>query len=224
MNVIIYLLILVLSMFSLYIFKKILGNLGLKIVFVLMSITSFILTFKYITISTININSNCITYITMFSSLYLLIDNSSKEESKKAVNQNIIINIFVAIMLYLMNYHTQSLTDNIGINMKNVYTANERILLIYPIIIFLANHLLIIMYEKIKNIYDNIFITTVTTFMLVGIIEGILYVTLSYYNILTIKTIIKLVLSTYMIKLILTVIYSIYLMIITKKKVSEWIV
>ena len=105
MNVIIYLLILVLSMFSLYIFKKILGNLGLKIVFVLMSITSFILTFKYITISTININSNCITYITMFSSLYLLIDNSSKEESKKAVNQNIIINIFVAIMLYLMNYH-----------------------------------------------------------------------------------------------------------------------
>jgi len=221
MNVIIYLLILVLSMFSLYIFKKILGNLGLKIVFVLMSITSFILTFKYITISTININSNCITYITMFSSLYLLIDNSSKEESKKAVNQNIIINIFVAIMLYLMNYHTQSLTDNIGINMKNVYTANERILLIYPIIIFLANHLLIIMYEKIKNIYDNIFITTVTTFMLVGIIEGILYVTLSYYNILTIKTIIKLVLSTYMIKLILTVIYSIYLMIITKKKVSE---
>lgn len=224
MNVIIYILILVLSMFSLYIFKKILGNLGLKIVFILMSITSFILTFKYIALSSININANCITYITMFSSLYLLLDATSKEEIRKLSNQNFIINIFMAVILYLMNFHTQSLTDNIGINMKNVYEANSIILITYPVTVLISNYLLIYMYEKIKKLYDNMFITTVTTFMLVGIIEGILYAGLSFYNILTLKTIIKLVLSTYMIKLILTVIYSIYLMIITKKKVLEWVV
>ena len=57
------------------------------------------------------------------------------------------------------------------------------------------------------------------TFLLIGIIEGVLYTLISYYNILTLKIIIELILSTYMIKLILTVIYSIILMKITKKKV-----
>lgn len=221
MNVMIYMLVLALSMFSIYIFKKILGNFGLKIVFILMNIISFILTFKYIALTSISLNANSITYVTMLSTLYLILDNTSKENARKVSNESFIISIFFAIMLYLMNYHTQSITDNISINMKNIYEANPIILITYPIIVLLSNHLLIIVYEKIKKLYDNMFITTVTTFMLIGIIEGILYTTLSYYNILTLKTIIQLILSTYMIKLILTVIYSIYLMFINKKKVSH---
>ena len=127
----------------------------------------------------------------------------------------------IAIILYIMTYHTQSLTDTISINMKNVFFGNARILISFPIITLLSNYLLIAMYEKIKLLYDNMFITTVTTFLLVGIIEGILYTILSYYNILTLKVIIELILATYMIKLILTVIYSIFLMIITKEKVVK---
>ena len=208
-------------MFSLYIFRKLLGDLGLKIVFILMSIISLLLTFKYITIGNLNLNANCITYITMFSCLYLLLENKDKKEVKKLSNINFIINIFCVFILYIMSYHTQSLIDTISINMKNVFIENIRILVAFPIVTLLSNYLLIIMYEKIKKIYDNMFITTVTTFLLVGIIEGILYMLISYYNILTLKTIIELILSTYMIKLILTVIYSILLMLLTKKKVTQ---
>jgi len=224
MNVIIYAIILIVSMFSLYIFRNLLNDLGLKIVFILMSITSFILTFKYITISNLSLNANCVTYITMFSCLYLLLENNDKKEIRKLSNINFILNIFGAIMLYIMTYHTQSLTDTISVNMKNVFLGNTRILFAFPIITLLSNYLLIMMYEKMKTLYDNMFITTVTTFLLVGIIEGILYTIISYYNILTVKVIIELILSTYMIKLILTVIYSILLMILTKKKVAKWVV
>lgn len=223
MNVIIYLIILIISMFSLYIFRKLLGDLGLKVLFILMSITSFLLTFKYITIFGLSLNANSITYITMFSCAYLLLENNDKKEIKKLSNMNFIVSILGAILLYIMAYHTQSLTDTISVNMKNVFIENTRILFAFPIITLLSNYLLIMMYEKIKELYDNMFITTVTTFLLVGIIEGILYTLLSYYNILTLKIIIELILSTYMIKLILTVIYSILLMILTKKKVAEWI-
>ena len=221
MNMIIYAIILIICMFSIYIFKRLLGDLGLKLVFILMSITSFILTFKYIIMYNFNLNANCITYITMFSCLYLLLETNEKKEIKKLSNANFILNIFSAIILYIMTYHTQSLTDTISINMKNVFFGNARILISFPIITLLSNYLLIAMYEKIKLLYDNMFITTVTTFLLVGIIEGILYTILSYYNILTLKVIIELILSTYMIKLILTVIYSIFLMIITKEKVVK---
>ena len=221
MNVLIFIIILIISMLSLYFFKKLLGDLGLKVLFILMSITSFLLTFKYITIGKLNLNANSITYITMFSCIYLLLENNNKKEIRKLCNINFILSLVSATMLYIMTIHTQSITDTISVNMKNVFLGNIRILYLFPIITLLSNYLLIVMYEKVKNIYDNMFITTVTTFLLVGIIEGIIYTFLVYSNILNIRTIIELILSTYMVKLILTVIYSILLMTITKKKVTK---
>lgn len=221
MNVLIYISILIIAIISVYLAKKFLGKQGLIITFVGMSTLSFLLAFKYITLSTINLNANCITFITMFTSLYLLLETTDKKEAKEATNLNFIINIFTAMMLYIMTYYTQSLTDTISINMKNVFSNNYRILIVYPLTTLLSNYLLIIMYNKIKSLYDNAFITTVTTYLLIGIIEGILYTILCYDTILTYKTIILLVLSTYMIRLIITIIYSLIIPKLIKKKVKS---
>lgn len=221
MNVLIYLCILIISISSIYFAKKLLGNLGLIITFIGMSTISFLLIFKYVTLSTINLNSNCISYVTMFTSLYLLLESAEKKEVKEATNLNFIINLFTAMMLYIMTYYTQSLTDTISINMKNVFISNSQILMIYPFTTLLSNYLLIWMYQKIKRLYDNPFITTVTTYLLIGIIEGILYTLLAYQNILSYKRMILILLSTYMIRLITTVIYSIFLTISSKKKVNS---
>lgn len=222
MNILIYLSILIISILSIYFANKLLGKLGLTIVFIGMSTISFLLTFKYVTISTINLNSNCIPYVTMFTSLYLLLETIEKKEVKEITNLNFIINIFTAMMLYIMTYYTQSLTDTISINMKNVFIRNYQILIVYPLTTLLSNYLLIWMYKKIKRLYDNPFITTVTTYLLIGIIEGIIYTLLTYDRILSYKNIILILLSTYMIRLITTVIYSIFLTIISKKKVKVW--
>lgn len=224
MNVVLYLCILIISIVSIYFANKFLGKLGLIITFIGMNIVSFILSFKYVTLSTINLNSNCIPYVTMLISLYLFLEQNDKKETRKIANLNFIINIFMAIMLYIMTYYTQSLTDTISINMKNVFASNYRILIVYPLTTLLANHLLIWVYEKIKKLYDNHFITTVTIYLLVGIIESIIYCSLIYNNILNIKTIILITLSTYMIRLITTVIYSLFLTILSKKKVISWTV
>lgn len=221
MNILIYLGILILSIFSIYIANKLLNKLGLIVTFIGMSTVSFLLAFKYVTLSTINLSSNSITYITMFTSLYLLLETTTKKEVKKVTNLNFLTNVFTAIMLFLMTYHTQSLTDSISINMTNVFMNNYRILLAYPLVTLLSNYLLIWMYEKVKKLYDVPFITTVTTFMLVGLIEGILYNFLIYSQILSLKTIIELVLATYMIRLIITVIYSLFFTVIQKEKVKK---
>ena len=221
MNIIIYLCILIISIFSIYIANKFLGKLGLTITFISMSTVSFFLTFKYVTLSTINLNSNCIPYVTMFTSLYLLLESTTKKEAKEVTNLNFIINIFTAVMLYIMTYYTQSLTDTISINMKNVFLSNSQILIIYPLTTLLSNYLLISVYEKIKTLYDNHFITTVTTYLLIGIIEGIIYTFFAYGQILNTKTIILIILSTYMVRLITTIIYSLFLTLLSKKKVSS---
>ena len=221
MNIIIYLCILIICIFSLYLSKKFLGKQGLTIIFISSSILSLIITFKYIMLSTINVNANSITYITMFTSLYLLLETTNKEEVKKITNLNFIINIFSAVLLYIMSYHVQSLTDSISINMKNVFITNYRLLIIFPITTLISNYLLIIVYKKIRKLYDVPFITTVTTYLFIGLIEAILYFFIAYYNILDTKIIIKLLLSSYMVRLIITIIYSLFLTFLTSKKVIK---
>ena len=219
MNILIYLGIAIICIASIYYANKLLGKLGLTIIFIVMSVVSFILTFKYITLSTINLNSNCFPFVTMLTSLYLLLETTSKKETKEIVNLNFIVNIFTAVMLYIMINYTQILIDTISVNMKNVFDANSRILLVYPLTTLLSNYLSIWTYEKIKKLYDNHFISIVTIYLLVGIVEGIIYTFLCYQNILNTKTIILILLSSYMIRLIITVIYSLFLIIISKKKV-----
>ena len=82
-------------MATIYLANKFLDKLGLIMVYITMSSISFILTFKYVTLSTINTNSNCITYITMLTSLYLLIETSGKNEAKKTANMAFVINTFL---------------------------------------------------------------------------------------------------------------------------------
>ena len=221
MNYIIYIFILLILVSSIYLAKKLIGKLGLTIVFVTTSILSLILSFKYIMLSTINVNANAITYVTMFTSLYLLLESTNKEEVKKIVNMNFLVTAFTSLMLYMMSYHVQSLTDTISINMKNVFINNYRILIVFPITTLISNYLLIWMYKTIRKLYDIPFITTVTTYLLIGLIEGILFFSLSYYNIFNNKIIIKLLLSSYMIRLIITIIYSIFLSLLTSKKVKK---
>ena len=223
MNIIIYLIIFIICFLFLYLSNKLLGNLGLVITTITMNITSFILSFKYTTLSTINLNSNSICYITMLISLYLLIEKTNKEETRKISNLNFIINIFIGIMLYIMTYHKEVLTDTVSVNMKNIFMNNSTILITYPLTTLLSSHLLIIVYEKIKELYDNYFITMVTIYLLVGLIEGLTYTFITYNKILNTKGIIMILLSTYMIRLITTVIYSIILTITNKKKVKECI-
>ena len=141
MNFIIYLCILIISIFSTYLFKKFASKLGLSIVFITSSLLCLILSFKYVNLSTISINANSVTYITMFTSLYLLLETTNKEEVKKIINMNFLLMIFSSIILYIMSYYVQSLTDSISINMKNVFISNYRILIVYPLTTLISNRI-----------------------------------------------------------------------------------
>ena len=221
MNILLFLCILLISIFATYICMNYFKKLGLILLFITSSIISFLLTFKYVTFQTINYNANSITYVTMLISLYLLLEKNNKKEVSKIMNLNFISSIFISIILYIVSIYIQSLNDTIGINMTNIFIKNSRILIAYPISLLLSQKILIIVYDKIKGLYDNLFISMVTTYLAVGLISSLLYMTISYYHFLNTQNIIKLTLSTYMVRLIVTVIYSLFLMIIQKKKVKQ---
>ena len=218
MNVLIYFCILIVVTLMIYFMHKLLSIQGLTITLLTMNIISFILSFKLLKFSNINLISNSITYISMFTIIYLMLEKTNNKEVIKIINTNFIINIFIAIMLYLTSYYTQTLNDTVGINMTNVFIKNYRVLLAYPIATALSSHLIVLMYNKIKNLYDNMFISTTTTYLAIGLVDIIVYVLIAYLNVYQVKILIQIALSTYMVRLILTVIHSIFLILITTKK------
>lgn len=213
--------ILIIGIVSLILADKYLHTLGLKIVILTFSTLSLILSFKTITLSTLQINANIVTYIIMYLALCLLIEQNKIKESKNIIKFNFILAIFSSIILYIMAYYTQSLNDTIGINMKNVFIENSRILIAFPISTLISQEIFIYIYLKVKKIYDNLFISAVTSYLAAALIDAIIYNFTSYYKILNIDTIIKILLSTYMIKLIIMVIYSIILTLLNKRKVKK---
>ena len=129
MNILIYLSIIIILILFLFLISKLLGNLGLIMSTIMTGVLALITSFKYTTLTTIDINSSLVLYITMYTSLYLLLENTTEKETKKIVVLNFLINIFTAFFLFLMSYHTQALTDSISINIKNVFIENYRILI-----------------------------------------------------------------------------------------------
>lgn len=217
MNLILLIVAVIISLFITFITNKYMGKLGIIALYTISNLVAFILSFKLINISNLNFISNTLVYVMMLTMLYLLLERKETSEAKKIINFTFFINIFSSIMLYITSSYTQSLTDTIGINMTNVFINNYRILLTYPISQFVSQKILIYVYDRIKKIYDNLFISTVTTYLLIGLIEILLFSIVAYYNILRNKVIIEIILSTYMIRLIITVIYSLLLPIFLKK-------
>lgn len=224
MNLILLISAVIISLFITFITNKYMGKLGIIALYTISNLVAFILSFKLINISHLNFISNTLVYVMMLTMLYLLLERKEISEVKKIINFTFFINIFSSMMLYITSSYTQSLTDTIGINMTNVFINNYRILLAYPISQFVSQKILIYVYDRIKKIYDNLFISTVTTYLLIGLIEILLFSIVAYYNILRNKVIIEIILSTYMIRLIITVIYSLLLPIFLKKakKVIKW--
>lgn len=214
--------ILIICIITIYLSNKPKDKIGLKAIFYISNILSFILSFKYVNVSTINFNSNAITYVTMLTALYLLLESIGKKEVGKLIVSNLIINIFSAGMFYITASYTQSLNDTVAINMSNVFLRNYRVLIAFPIAIFISQKLLVTIYSKVKKIYDNLFISMTTTYLAIGLIDAIIFSTIAYYNILSIKILIKLLLSTYMSRLLITVAYSLFLIVTNKKKVKKW--
>ena len=222
MNELLLVCILIIGIVSLVLANKYLQTLGLKVIIFMFNILSLLLSFKIITLSTLQISASIITYVIMYLAICLLLEQNKIKESKNVIKYNFILSIFSSVLLYIMAYYTQSLNDTVGINMKNVFIENIRILMAYPICTFISQEIFIYIYIKVKKIYENLFISSVTSYLAAALIDAIIYNFISYYRILNMSTIIKLLLSTYMIKLIIIVIYSIILTILNKKKVKKW--
>ena len=201
MNILLLLCILIILTLAIYLLQKTLDKLGLLIGITLMNILAFILSFKYTILSNITISTNSIAFISMLTVIYMYYEKTNEKETKKVINEIFIINIIAAGLLYIMSLYPQEVINTVGINIKNVFIDNYRMLIAYPITTLLSSYGMIYIYKKIKNLYDNMFISTTVSFLIIGLLELLLFNLITYLFRFNFKTIIELTLGTYMVRI-----------------------
>ena len=180
-------------------------------IIILLNILTLITSLKIITINKYLILLNSITYMFMIYLYYNLVDKSSKNEIKNINKTLLITNLFIILFLSLTSLLNTSINNYNGLYINNIIRYNYRIIISYTLTSFLSFILINDIYNKLKLVYENKFLSYLITNTIIIAIELILYLFMSYFKIYDNIIIIQIFISTYMFRLILLLANSLLL-------------
>lgn len=218
MSEIILLLLTAISISTILILYKLFDKRGLFFAISILSIISFILSFKIGYIFKMNVNLGIIPLISILAINYIYLIKYGNKNIKDLVFVSMISNIIAAILIVIMNYYLPSLTETISINMEETFKTNYKIIILYPIIMTLSEYLVIKLYSFISTVTDNLFASCILTYIISAIVYTIIFLVLSYINVLELKESIFLGITTYIVGLIVHIINILFIIYITKSK------
>ena len=221
MSEIITLLIIISTILTTFCLYKFLDKRGLYFALIIFDIISYIFAFKIFVILKMNINTAIITLIETFSILYIIIIKYTDKDIKKVIKITLITNIMISLIIAIMNEFIPTLTETISINMQGTFEYNYKILIIYPIIIFISQYIISKLYKLISQVQNNIPICIILTYIITSLIYTILFIILIYINIIEIKESLFIGISTYIIGIFITLINIIFVKLLTDKKVKK---
>lgn len=210
-----------LSLLLIYCLYKILEKRGLYFGLVMLNLISFVLSFKIAYVFKMNINLGIIPLVSSFTIIYLFLSKYNIKETKNLMRITLYANITTSILLFIMNFFIPAITETISINMKGTFEYNYKILITYPIIVFISQYITAKLYNLLKLIQDNLSISIILSYIITGLIYTVLMYAVSYIRVLEIKYSIFIGISSYILGLAITIINIIFLNLLNKKKVIK---
>lgn len=225
MNEIIFFIILFIIFFATYLLYIIFDKRGLYFSIVLLNIMTLILSFKIITFLKLNINLGIMPYLGVLNILYIFMIKYGNKEIKELEKISLYTNVLGAVFLVIINYFIPAITETISINIKDSFINNYKILIAYPIIMFVSQYLVTKLYSFVASIQNNKSVCILLTYIITALIYTVIFYIISYIKILSIKDSIYIGISTYIVGLIITIISIIFINYLSKnKKVIKWLI
>lgn len=204
---IIFVIMLALSLISIplvyYLFEKI----GLKILFIIFYLLSFMFLLKNVRILNIDFSLMVIPYVGLLSILYIFKEKLSEKDIKKNLIMLLPFFVLLIILMVLLILYNQSVTDIVTANLNRVIKSNIIMVLTYPVMIVISLYGTYKIYELIKKNSDILFINISLTTILVGIFDCIIFNIIANMGIMDIVSSLKLGLGNYLLKIILSIIF-----------------
>ena len=221
MEGLIVLILILLSLGIIYCFHKFFSKQGLYYSLVLLNIISFVLTFKIAYIFKTNINIGIIPLLASFGVIYIFINKYGEKEIKDMEKISLYSNAVLAILLTIMNFCIPVITETVSINMQGTFESNYKILILYPIIVFISQYAITKLYNLILKIKNNSVLSVILTYIITSLIYTIIFYLLCYIKVLSIRDSFFIGISTYIFGLIENIFVSIFVYFMTKKKVKK---
>lgn len=218
MNIMLIILMIALGIFFIFVSQYLIEKNGIISIYLIYNIVSFLLSFKILETMQININAN-ITLSSLFTSLtYLIIEKANAKEYKNIIKQTFSINVIIAIFLLISSLYIGSINDINSVNMQNIFLNNYKILISYPIITLINQTLILLIYNTIKDTTKNINARIILTNLTILMVETLLFTISSYMFNIELVYLIVLIISNYLIKVIITSIYTPFISYLIKLK------
>ena len=219
MEEIIVLILIILTLLTIFCLYKMLDKRGLYFSLVILNLISFVLSFKITYVFRMNINVGIIPLISTFSILYIFLNKYNSKETKNLLTITLISNITTALLLAVMNFFIPAITETISINMQGTFEYNYKILILYPIITLISQFASIKLYGLLQQIQDNTSISIALTYIITALLYTVLMYSIAYIKLLDIKYSLFLGISTYILGLAITIINILFIRLLNKKKV-----
>jgi len=224
MDIMLIILMLTLSVFFIFVSQYLLEQKGITIIYLIYNIVSFLLSFKILEILEININANIVISSLVTSLTYLIIEKTNVKEYKNIIKQTLTVNIIISIIILISSLYIRSVNDINTVNIQNIFIDNYKILISYPIVTLINQVAILLIYNIIKETKNGINIKIILTNLTVIMIETILFCISSYIFDIELIYLPILIISNYLIKVIITTIYTPFISyLIRQKKVKLWI-
>jgi len=221
MEEIILLVLIALTLLTIFCLYKMLDKRGLYFALVILNLITFVLTFKISYIFKMNINVGIIPFIATLTIIYIFITKYGYKENKNLLKISLHSNITTSLLIAIMNYFIPAIEETISINMQGTFEYNYKILILYPFIMLISQFITIKLYELVGKIQNNISVSIILTYIITGLLYTITFYLLSYINIMKFKFSLFLGVSTYIIGLAITIIHIVFINHLVSKKVIK---
>ena len=222
MNEIIFVVILIISLLSIYCLYKIFDKPGLYYNLIIFIETAIISSFKIMKIFNFNLNINIILLVSIMTIVYILLTKYNVKETKNIIRISSITIIFSTLILLILSYYIPSINDTIAINIKSTFIHNYKVLISLPLTLLGGIISTIKLYQFINKLQDNIYINIILTYIITGLIYTVIFQIFGYLNIIDIYNSIFIGLTSYLFGLIITITQlSVINLILNQKKVRE---
>ena len=221
MDIMLIILMIALSILFIFVFNYIFEKNGIKNIYLIYNVISFILSFKILEIIQININANIIISSLFTTLTYFVIERTTPKEYKEIIKQTLTVNIIIAFIILISSLYIGAINDTIAVHMNNIFIKNYKILIGYPIITTINQILILLIYNNIKIEKINNQLRMIITNLNVLMAESILFIITGYIFKINFIHLLILIISNYLIKVLITSLYTPFInYIINEKKVK----
>jgi len=221
MNILLFIVTLVLGLSSVILMYKYLGKTGLLLWVAIATIVSNIQTVKLVTVFGLETALGNILYGSVFLATDILNLKYGEKAAKKSILVGFIAMIMMTIFMTLSLIYVPSSNDFAQESLKTIFTVNARITIASITGFVVSQYLDAKIFHKLQEKYKKLWLSNNASTIICQLIDTIIFVTITYIGLLDFKTLLVLMLTMYLFKVIVAILDTPFIYISSKIKAKD---